>query len=738
MTEVSQRKERPTSLASNAVARKALAVLTVGFVSGVGLIIAEVALATVVFSGQLAPYVSRGIGLVLFGTAAACLVTGLRSGFPGAATAPTVATMIALGVIGSSLTATGDELLPTLVAIIVLGSIATAACALLIERFRLANLVRFFPYPVSSGFVAGTGGLACVFALALMGVRLDAEAITSLLEPLVVTNWGVGIAYGLGLYFAGQRWSNPLLMPASFVAGAGLLHLGLARFGVSTQEAQDRGLLFAGLSGSDLWPPMTLAEAARIDWSAVALQVPNILVLILVTLLCTVLYIGGMELASGRELDWNREFGAVGLGSLAAGLGGAPPGTFVVPTSLRSLMLGAGLKATSVAVAVVAASPLIFGDVVLRLVPVPLMAGVLFYTGVAMLDQWLLKVRKRLPQSDYAIVLVIFVTILALGFLEGVAIGMLITILFFVVRLSRVDVVESTFSLRGEQSHRIRPVPDRAILRAEGSRVRGYRLRGYIFFGAGYPLADRLQRSLGEEPRPACIVLDFNAVSGLDFSTVSAMCRFILAARRAGTQVVMSRAPATLEKELQRNLPPPVFGNLVFALDDDEALEHCEDVVIAAYRPAGDAASLLEVVGTDMARHLDRQVLFEDLVDDLRDWLDTKEHAGGEALLAVGESNDTLQLITAGRASVFDAGGARCRQLGPGDAVEPRAPVAAPTAAASVVADEPCTTATLSASALQLLEESDPKLTARLYRYLLSAGAANGCLRHSPQPGDRR
>ena len=124
-----------------------------------------------------------------------------------------------------------------------------------------------------------------------------------------------------------------------------------------------------------------------------------------------------------------------------------------------------------------------------------------------------------------------------------------------------------------------------------------------------------------------------------------------------------------------------------------------------------------------MERHLDRQVLFEELVGDLRDWLDTREHAEGEALLAAGESNDTLQLITAGRASVFDADGARSRQLGPGDAVEPRAPVAAPTAEASVVADEPCTTATLTASGLRLLEESDPKLTTRLYRYLLSAGA---------------
>ncbi len=689
------------------------------------MIIGEVALATLVFTGPLAPYLPQGIGLVLFGTFAACLVIALRSGFPGAVSAPAVPTMIVLAVIGGSLAAEGDELLPTMVAAIVLGTLATGACALLIARFRFANLVRFIPYPVSSGFVAGTGGLACLVALSLMGVRLNPETLASLADPFVVANWGVGVAYGLGLYFATRRWNSPLLMPASFFAVAGLYHVGMARFGISADEAEAKGLLFAGMSGTDSWPPVALSDAALIDWPALAAQIPNLLTLVLVTLLCIVMYVGGLELASGRELDWNREFGAVGLGSVAGALGGGPPSCFVVPTSLRSHMFGAGERPTGVIVALVAASPLLFGDALLSLVPVPLMGGVLLFTGVAMLDQWLVKVRRRLPGSDYAIILAIFAAILTFGFLEGVALGLLITIVFFVVRLSRVDVVASTFTARERQSNRIRSIPDRAILRDHGERVQGYSLRGYIFFGAGYPLADRLQRSLADEPRPTCIALDFQAVSGLDFSTASALCRFILTARRAGVQVVFGGAPATLEKELRRNLPAPVFGSVVFAPDADQALEHCEDALLSTCRPPeeaeSEAPSLLEVVGADMERHLDRQVLFEDLVEDLRKWLDTREHAPGEALFAAGATSDSLQFITAGRACVHDAAGARLRELVPGDVVAPQASPEASVAALQVVANEPCSTATLTASALRLLEESDPDLALRLYRFLLRA-----------------
>ena len=707
---------------SAAGARKAVTVVTVGLVSGVSLLIGEIALATLVFSGDLAPYLSQGIGLLLFGILAGCIVIALMSGFLGAVSAPAVPTMLMLGVIGASLTATGEALFPTMVAIIVVCSLATGACALLIAQFRLANLVRFIPYPVSSGFVAGTGGIACWLALSLMGVRPEAEALAKLFEPLVAANWGVGLAYGLGLYFATQRWNSFLLMPVSFLVVAALCHLGLIASGTSGAEAGAAGFLFAGLSDAQLWPPVTLEDAARVDWAAVAAQVPNILTLVLVTLLCVVIYTGGLEVASNRELDWNREFRAIGLGGALAGLGGGPPSCPVVPTSLRSLMFRVDLRSTGVIAGLVMASPLLFGDAVFRLVPVPLMGGVLLFTGIALLDQWLLKVRKRVPPVDYAVIVAMFLTILFFGFFEGVALGMGIVVIAFVVRMSRAGAIDSTFTAREVRSNKARPVPDRVIVRAAGSRVRGYRLKGYLFFGGGQPLADGLKASLDDDPPPLCVLIDFTAVTGFDFSSVNAMCRFILAARGAGTEVVIAAAPDGLADELRGNLPPPVFGQLLFAADSDRALEHCEDRVIEAHGtdedPRESRSALLAAAGAELERHLDRQVLFEELLDRLDGWFERREYAAGETLLAAGEPVDVLQLVTGGSAAVRDRTGARVRMLGPGEPVASQLPSGA-VASASVVAEAACTTAALSASALGLLEESDRQLAMQVYRYLL-------------------
>ncbi len=222
-------------------------------------------------------------------------------------------------------------------------------------------------------------------------------------------------------------------------------------------------------------------------------------------------------------------------------------------------------------------------------------------------------------------------------------------------------------------------------------------------------------------------MVDFAAVPGLDFSTVSALCRFAVAAHRAGCQVVASAAPELLGRELRRNLPPHVFGNLLFVLDADRALEHCEDGLIADYDSGECAGSeeprLLDLVGADMARHLDRQALFEDLIRDLRAWLDVREYAAGETLPSDDESGDVVRLITAGRASILSADGERLRQLGPGDALGPRVPLGTTAAAAAVVTDEPVSTATLTASGLRRLEEGESELALRLYRFLLGTEA---------------
>lgn len=707
---------------ADALSGRAIPALTVGLTTGLGLLVAFIAYGSLIFSGPLAAYTSQGVGLVLFGNFAACFVIALASGFRGAIAGISPALVVVLARIASSADAESDALFVTTAATLMISAVATGVCFYLMGRYRLADLVRFIPYPVAGGFVAGIGAVVCLSAMSLMGADTDWSAIPKLVEFSELVKWGPGAVFGIALYLAMKRWGHPLILPVSVALAIAGYHLVLAALGISGDEAREAGLLLKSTSGGTLWPLLRLSDLANLDLSAISMQVPAMLTLIPIALIVVIMNVAGLEVAVNRDLDWNREFKATGVASVAAGLAGGTVASIIVPASLRSKLFGATSRLTGVVAALVIATPLFWGDRMLELVPLPLVGGILFFAGAGMLDQGLVKSRQRLPRLEYGIIALIAAVIVAFGLFEGVAAGMLITVVFFAMRLSRLDPIQSRFTVRERRSAKARPVPEVAILLEEGERVQAYRLRGYIFFGSVGPLADRLRKSLSDASPPACLMLDFASVSGFDISAVNVLARFLQSANAAGTQVVLSAASEQLRTGLERTLPRSEFAQLLLEPNEDRALERCEEIVIAAWKEEpgtadGRRISLLERSAADLEQHLERQIRFEELMDELRDWLTPCRYGAGEALVGPGAANAGLQMLMSGRASAHQAEGERVRQYGPGDAIWPVDPVNE--RALAVSADEPCETAVLTPDARSRLEEHEERLALKLYRYLL-------------------
>ena len=708
------------------LSEKSVPALAAGFTSGLGLLVAQIAFGSFIFSGPLAPYTSQGVGLVLFGNFAACLVITLASGYRGAIAGLSPALVIVMATIGFSMDAEGYPLFVTTVVALVISAVATGACCLLLGHFRRANLVRFVPYPVAGGFVAGIGGAVCLAAMSLMGAEPDWRTLPALLEPRVLGRWAPGVGYGVALYLALKRWRNPLIVPLSVGLAVAAYHLALAALGISGDAARAAGLLLTSTADRGLWPALLPGDLVHVEWAALAGQVPHMATLILVAFICTVLNVAGLELAANLELDWDREFRVTGVASAIAGLGGGTVATIVVPASLRSKLFGAATRLTGVVAALVIGGALFLGDGMLELVPAPLVGGILVFAGLGMLDEGLVKSRRRLPWSEYGIILLIFAVITAFGLLEGVAAGMLATLVFFTARLSRVDPIAARFTLRERHSNKARPVPDQAILREEGQRVYGYRLRGYLFFGSIYPLTDHLRQSLHGASHPVCLLLDFAAVSGFDVSAVNVLCRFLQTASATGVRVVLNATSTSLQAGLEHNLAPNAYADLLLEPNLDGALERCEEIVIAAWKADegqadGRRATLLERTAGDLERYLERQIDFESLMQELHRWMRPLQYAAGATLKGPGAPPDGLQLLVSGRASGYDAAGARLNEYRPGDAIWPAGSLHEN--AASVVADGPCRTMRLTRVARVRLEQDDSQLALKLYRYLIGARA---------------
>ena len=701
--------------------------LSAGSTSGLGLLVGHIAYASFVFSGPLLPWSSQGIGLILFGAFAGCLVLALAGGFRGAIAGLSPALVIVMADIGSTIDAEGRTLFATAMAALVIGVVCAAALCSLIGNLRLANLVRFIPYPVASGFVAGIGGAVLLGAIESTGVELGWRTIAEVFDPSVFSIWAPGALYGLALYLAMRRWRNPLILPLSVVLAVSACHAVFAGLGMSGDEARAAGLLLTSTADGTLWPPVGPADIALVDWTELPGQIPNLLVLVLVALICVVMSLAGLEVALNEELDWDREFRATGIASAFSGIGGGTFVSMIVPASFRSKLFGASTRLTGITCALVIGAGLFLGDSLLEFIPAALVAGMLFFAGAGMIEEGLLRSRKRLPTPEYAIVALIFVVIVVFGLIEGVVTGLLAALVFFVLRLSRVDPIAGRFSGRGHRSNKVRPPPDRAILLESGERIHGYRLRGYLFFGSAWPLVANLKRSLEDPDPPVCLILDMKAVSGFDFSAINVLGRFMQTAVADGVRVVLSSPSESLQSGLERNVPADTFRQVKIEADEDRAMEKCEDFAIEAWRSdSGTAdekrASLLNRTAEDLDRFLERRALFEDLIEALAPWSETRNFEPGDKFLA-SEENE-LQILIQGRASAYDDGGARLCQCGVGDLVLPLHRV--DTKAASIVADESGSVMVLGREIRQWLEERETRLAMRLYRYLLSSQHSRG------------
>ena len=180
--------------------QKLVPAVSCGAITGVQLVVFSVSMAAVIFSGPLEPFLAGGLGLVLFGYCAIGTLVAIGSGFRGAVAGAPLPSVMMLLAISTTIDLDGRALFVTAVAAALIGTMAAGVGFLAIGHFRLARFLRFIPYPVAGGFIAGTGGARMLGRAPVDGDQPRSQHPVSPLGPDVTLNLGIGLAYGLGLF----------------------------------------------------------------------------------------------------------------------------------------------------------------------------------------------------------------------------------------------------------------------------------------------------------------------------------------------------------------------------------------------------------------------------------------------------------------------------------------------------------------------------------------------------------
>ncbi len=724
-----------TGLFDDLFSPKIIPIISMSVVLGILMIIFEMSFASIIFSGELAPFASRAAGLTLAGCFFICLIGSFSGSFKGIIALPQDAPTAVLSAMAVSVVAAlGTDVSPgvqfmTVTAVLFISTVFTGICCLCVGKFRLANLFRFMPYPVVGGFLAGTGWLLSAGSIGVMcDVSLSMGNMTILATPENLMKWLPGVIYGGVLFVVLQKRSHFLILPGSLAAATLIFYGVLTLSGTPIQEAKAAGFLVSGVPEGGLWPAFSIADLRLIQWQTVFQQLPGVFTVALVSIIGMLLNMSGIELAAKSELDMNRELMVSGAGNMLAGFCGSVPGYPSISLSLLGYKTGADSRLTGVFSALILGVVLFFGGNILEYFPKSILGGLVLLLGLFFLWDWVVVTKQRLPLLDWLILIAIFLVIGIFGFMEGVAFGLVAAILFFVFRFSRIPVVKQGFTALERRSMTVRSLPHRHVLQTEGDKICGYVLTGYLFFGSASSLTDSLKKALDSDPSPLFMILDLEQVTGFDISAVNNFQRVVFAAKTAKATLVITTAPKRFAEALQRNIPGDAMENIQFFPTLNDGLEWCETGLIQKIEASIESETnlrdaLFDRSVDDVMKHLKRQEHFETLVDRLGSRVTSLRHSPGSIIMEKGEIINGLHLITWGNAIESNPeSGLRISCFEPGCVIAgPAAFTPCFICKSTFMADSDCRTAFLSFDTRQLLEQEDPALAIELYGYLIQA-----------------
>ena len=478
--------------------REAAAAVTAGVVIGAIEVVLMVSFAALIFSGGLAGHRPAGVSVLLLSAVVITAVQAVLGRLPGMLAVPqdTVGAIAAL--MAASIAARlggGPGVLPTVLAAIAVATLLLGAFQLLLGALRLGNLVRFVPYPVIGGFLAGTGWLLARGGIGVMANSpVGLRDVADLLEWASVARWLPGVIFAVVVFVVLSKRPSALAIPLAVAAAVAVFYAVLLVTGTSVAEARSDGWLFASIPRGASWQPRIAAAVMDADWGAVASQAPQIGTMLVVAVVAMLLNSSGVELAVRRDVDLNAELRAVGAANVAAGALGGMGGYHTLSLSVMGIQMAGHSRLIGLAAAAVCGVALVAGPQLISYLPTLVLGGLLLLLGLGFLVEWVWEARRRLPMTDYAVLLLILVVIAGLGFLPGVAVGLVAAIVLFVLDYGRMDVVRYRLSGATFASAVERPQAEGDALRREGDRITVLVLQGFLFFGTANRLLEEARR----------------------------------------------------------------------------------------------------------------------------------------------------------------------------------------------------------------------------------------------------
>ncbi|MDD7210119.1 MAG: SulP family inorganic anion transporter [Lachnospiraceae bacterium] len=413
---------------------------------------------------------------------------------------------------------------------------------------KAGKLVTFISTPVMGGFISGISLTIILMQIPkILGGRSGSGELPELVKHIWETgrsiNW-LSVALGVGalaILIVSKKYM-PKFPMAVIIMAAGMLAtivFHVDDYGVTLLSKVEPGL-----------PKLILPDLLHVNYQHVAGRGLMIAVVIMAE---TLLSENNFASKNGYKIDVNREILACAAGNLSSAFIGSCPTNGSISRTSMNEQFGGKTQVVSVTAAISMVAVLLFATGFIGYLPVPVLTAIVI-SALLNVVEWHLAVRLfRVSRKEFYIFVAACLSVLFLGTIYGVLIGILLSFVAVVMKetnpprtfLGMIPGREGFYDLG--KNHYAHPVKNTVI----------YRFNASLFFANSRIFQEDIENNIKEDTKT--VIVDAGTITNIDITAADTLVMLKNSLEKKGISFYLTEHVDTLNTQI-RNLG---IGNLI-------------------------------------------------------------------------------------------------------------------------------------------------------------------------------
>ncbi|MEA3363151.1 MAG: SulP family inorganic anion transporter [Thermodesulfobacteriota bacterium] len=398
------------------------------------------------------------------------------------------------------------------VSLLMAAVLLTGLFQIILGLLKVGKFVKFVPYPVISGFMSGIGIIIILLQinplLGIEGVKSPLEAVTALGNIWTLFQADALYASGIALlivFFTPKKVARiiptPLLALVTVTVFAQLAGFQLTTIGMIPSSLP-----------KILLPSFTFSQLSIIVSAAMSLAILGAIDSLLTSLVADSL--------TKTEHNSNRELIGQGLGNALTAFVGGIPGAGATMRTVVNVKSGGTTRLSGILHALILLGVLLGLSKYASIVPMAVLAAILIKVGLDIVDYRFIKIIKKAPKHDLAIMFTVLFLTVFVDLIMAVGVGVVLASVLLTVRMT--NQVHSSVNDVEVSVKEIEGCED--FSNKESFHIRVVDIDGPFFFGSTSRLVGQVGAMLGTK----IVIFNCLKVPFIDLTAFFTMSEIIL------------------------------------------------------------------------------------------------------------------------------------------------------------------------------------------------------------------